>query len=247
VTLPRPTAGNLRDRATGRDEYGVALGLILLTLLASAAGGSTMGQLIAALIASATVVFILRTSNARPREVWSVFTVTIVALALATLAVALGLQDRNPYSFVIAMMAVLGPVAIVRRLISHGSITIQTVLGALCIYLLIGLFYASLYSILGGVSGPFFEQTDTPAPSDFLYFSYITITTVGYGDLTAREAFGQMLAATEALVGQIYLVAGVAILVSNLGRSRGPGEPAQADLVDELRALVDEKDGAPGR
>jgi hypothetical protein len=245
VTLPRPTASTVRRRATGRDEYGVALALILLTLLASAAGASIVGQLIAAAIASATVLFILRTSNARPREVWSVGIATLVALALATLAVVFGLQDRNPYSFVIALLAILGPVAIVRRLLGHESITLQTVFGALCIYLLIGLFYAAMYSILAGTVGPFFEETETPAPSDFLYFSYITITTVGYGDLTARDAFGQMLSATEALVGQIYLVAGIAILVSNLGRTRGPGEPERTDLVDELRAMVDEEQTAP--
>ncbi len=59
-------------------------------------------------------------------------------------------------------------------------------------------------------------------PSDFVYYSFVTLTTVGYGDLTASTGIGRMLSVTEALVGQLYLVTVVAILVSNLGRNRKP-------------------------
>jgi len=55
-----------------------------------------------------------------------------------------------------------------------------------------------------------------------MYYSFVTLTTVGYGDLTASTAIGRMLSVTEALVGQLYLVTVVAILVSNMGRSRNP-------------------------
>ena len=55
---------------------------------------------------------------------------------------------------------------------------------------------------------------------DFLYFSLITLTTTGYGDLAARTSLGRMLAATEALTGQVYLVTVVAVLVGNIGRVR---------------------------
>jgi hypothetical protein len=57
-----------------------------------------------------------------------------------------------------------------------------------------------------------------------VYFSYVTMSTVGYGDLTARGDLGRMLAVTEALLGQLYLVTIVALLVGNLGRVRRQGE-----------------------
>jgi len=68
----------------------------------------------------------------------------------------------------------------------------------------------------------FFVQVQTPQTGDFVYFSYITITTTGYGDLTAASNFGRMLAASEALIGQLYLVSVVALLVGNVGRTVEP-------------------------
>ena len=56
--------------------------------------------------------------------------------------------------------------------------------------------------------------------SDFVYFSFATLTTVGYGDLTAATDLGRSLAITEALIGQIYLVTVVALIVPNIGRAR---------------------------
>jgi hypothetical protein len=61
---------------------------------------------------------------------------------------------------------------------------------------------------------------------DFVYYSFVTMTTLGYGDLTARANLGRMLSVTEALFGQLYLVSVVAVLVANIGRQR---------IRDELR------------
>jgi len=96
----------------------------------------------------------------------------------------------------------------------------STILGALCIYLLLGLFFAYLYSAVGAVAGPFFAQQPEAAIVDYLYFSYTSLTTVGYGDLSAAEDLGRMLAVSEALTGQLYLVTVVALLVGNIGRDR---------------------------
>ncbi len=55
---------------------------------------------------------------------------------------------------------------------------------------------------------------------DSLYFSFTTLTTLGYGDLTPAGDVGRMLAITEALIGQVYLVTIVALIVTNLGREQ---------------------------
>lgn len=73
--------------------------------------------------------------------------------------------------------------------------------------------------------GQFFVQTKSAPAIDYIYFSYVTQTTVGYGDFTARSDLGRVLAVSEALGGQIYLVTVVAVLVSNLGRPRQPRPP----------------------
>jgi voltage-gated potassium channel Kch len=70
---------------------------------------------------------------------------------------------------------------------------------------------------------------------DYIYFSFVTLTTVGYGDLTAAQSMGKMMAVSEALLGQLYLVGVVALLASNLGASfqgrlgRPPTEKDPAD------------------
>jgi len=55
-----------------------------------------------------------------------------------------------------------------------------------------------------------------------VYFSFVTLATVGYGDYTAASDLGRMLAVSEALMGQLYLVSVVALLVANMGRTREP-------------------------
>ena len=119
-----------------------------------------------------------------------------------------------------ALLALIGPVVIVGRLRRHLRVDIATVAGSLCVYLLAGLFFAYIYRVIEIVDQPFFRQHLRPGPVDFVYFSFVTLTTLGYGDLTARADFGRMLAICEALSGQLYLVSVVAILVGGFGRDR---------------------------
>ena len=112
-----------------------------------------------------------------------------------------------------------------RRLLTHRHIDITTIAGALCVYLLAGLFFAYVFYAIGRIDPPFFTQTSDPHGVDYIYFSYVTIATLAYGDLTPRGDLGRLLAATEAVLGQLYLVSAVALLVSNLGRTRTEAAP----------------------
>jgi len=71
--------------------------------------------------------------------------------------------------------------------------------------------------------------------ADFLYYSFVTLTTVGYGDVTAATNLGRMLSVIEALVGQLYLVIVVALIVSNIGRERSTEKiiPRERPLEDQ--------------
>ena len=69
-------------------------------------------------------------------------------------------------------------------------------------------------------SGSFFAQGTDGTTSLRLYFSYVTLATLGYGDYTPSGDFGHTAAISEALIGQLYLVTVVALLVSNFGRRR---------------------------
>jgi Ion channel len=81
--------------------------------------------------------------------------------------------------------------------------------------------FASVFMTVGTLGDiGFFSQIDEPTSVDFLYFSFVTLTTVGYGDRTAASDLGRMLAVTEALFGQLYLVTVVALVIGNVGRDR---------------------------
>ena len=73
---------------------------------------------------------------------------------------------------------------------------------------------------------------------DYLYFSLVTLATLGYGDLSASSSLGRMLSVTEALAGQLYLVSIVAVLVSNIGttplRRQAPREDGMPRSEDSL-------------
>jgi len=119
------------------------------------------------------------------------------------------------------LLVALAPPAVVigvwRNFRATGTVTITVVSGVLCLYLLIGLFFAFTYGAIQNLGGaPFFSNGDPATSARTLYFSFITITTVGYRDFTARTNLGHTLSATEALIGQVYLVTVVAAIVGHV-------------------------------
>jgi uncharacterized membrane protein len=111
----------------------------------------------------------------------------------------------------------------VRDVRAERAVTVRTLSGVLAIYLLVGMAFAQFGSAVSAIEdGPYFANDPDPTLSDFLYFSYVTLSTTGYGDLSPVTDVGRMLAVSEALIGQIYLVTVVAMIVANL-RPRAVG------------------------
>ena len=103
----------------------------------------------------------------------------------------------------------------VNRVLHHRRITRETVLGALCAYVLIGLLFAFLYLAVHEFRDePFFAQPGPHPQSEYLYFSFVALTTLGFGDLSPAVGLPQALTVVEALSGQIFLVTLVARLVT---------------------------------
>jgi hypothetical protein len=89
-------------------------------------------------------------------------------------------------------------------------------------YLLTGLMFAAFYAAFNALGGGHFFASGQPATTQtFQYFSFTTLTTLGYGDFTAAASSGRAVAMLEALTGQIFLVTLVARLVAGF---RAPGE-----------------------
>jgi uncharacterized membrane protein len=80
--------------------------------------------------------------------------------------------------------------------------------------------FAYIYGLIDNLGSPsFFAQVDHANTSDYLYFSFTTQTTTGFGDLTAATDLGRSFTIIEELLGQIYMVTVVALIVGGLGAS----------------------------
>jgi hypothetical protein len=126
-------------------------------------------------------------------------------------ATAVGLIYLLPASLLVTATL---PVT-VSRVLRHRRITYETVLGALCAYVLLGLLFAFVYLAVHELrDAPFFAQPGPHAQSEYLYFSFVALTTLGFGDLSPDVGLPQALTVLEALCGQIFLVTLVARLVT---------------------------------
>jgi hypothetical protein len=208
-------------------RYGLLLAMILTSLVFQLAAPDTdWARLVAIGIQGVTLLTALLVSRVH-RWVLRLATVAVCAAILASAAALIGFGTLGPTGArsITALMVALAPISIARGVVldfKENGISQHTMFGVLCIYLLIGSLYAFAYGLVSSIgSDPFFAQhghVDTTR--NFLYFSFVTITTVGYGDLTAATNLGRSFAIAEALTGQIYLVTVVATIVGGLGRRR---------------------------
>jgi hypothetical protein len=210
----RPQA--LRDIVLGPDSYGIVFVFLIVDyvfLTVGWHGGAAV--IVSAIWLGLTVLLAFRTSQV-PHRLMIAVRVGVVVIVAAAVGVALGGGNRAYGTIVIlsALFVLASPIAIGWRILHHTRVTTQTVLGALCIYILIGLVFANADYGVQLVSGhSFFAQPGQHGPADFAYFSYITMATVGYGDLTPATGLPRTNAVLEALIGQIFLVVLVARLV----------------------------------
>lgn len=226
------------------DSFGLVLLLLVLDYVAvSAITGNSWGRVVIVVLLGATLLFALRTAHAH--RIWQIL--AALYLLVSTLVTVISIVAPNATDFspqtslVGGLLLLITPVAISRRIVAHRFISTETVLGAICVYLLIGFSFSFIYSGVAYVSGtPFFAGLSEASSNDYLFFSYSTLTTVGYGNLVPEGSVGQTFAMLEALFGQIYLVIVVARLVSLWGQER-PGAP----LRDKRKAEEEEEEEAP--
>ena len=205
--------------------YGLVLLSILFTIIVAAAvGRSQWGRWFVAVLQGATLLFTLNVSGAKLRARITAFVLVALGLIVAAITVVIG-DTKTSYVIAAAISGLLvigAPVAIVRGVRSQLEVTVRTVLAALSIFLLIGLFFTFAFAVMAVIdTGPFFASGIDGQLPDHLYFSYSTLATVGFGDLAASGDIGRMTSVLEALVGQLYLVTVVAVLVGNLRGRRG--------------------------
>lgn len=226
-------------------QYGYVLLLLAMTFIVMAAGPpDDWTRVVTVLLQGLTLMAALLASRVSRRFFRIAAAVSLLSfLAALGSVIAIGSHDPTAGFFLLNILLVATvPFVIARSLWKRRVIDVRTVLGAVCIYVLLGMMFAFLYAAINGISsGPFFVQTAHATAPDFLYFSFITQTTVGYGDFTAAGDLGRALAVLEALTGQLYLVTIIAVLVSRLSQ-RTPVNPLP--LADAPDVAAEAQDSA---
>lgn len=203
-------------------------GLLLLAVSATfffegVAGPGDLQRVVGTALVATTLLLALYAAQVRRRRL-QLIGVVAVAIFVGVVVASLASDNTAAIGLVAianALLVALAPPAISVGLLRHiqatGTVNWRVVSGVLCIYLFVGLFFASVYVAAQNLGGaPFFADGDAATSARAVYFSFVTLTTVGYGDLTARSNLGHTLATTEALLGQIYLVTVVATIVSRI-------------------------------
>ena len=117
------------------------------------------------------------------------------------------------------------------------TVSLQSIFGAVSAYMIIGLMFASIYSAMSRLESGHFFASGSPADTrTFQYFSFTTLTTLGYGDFTAGTSGGRAVAVMEAMGGQIFLATLVARLVASYRAPRLNAAAQAASIGNGLGA-----------
>ena len=226
---PARRAGGSGRRA-GSPEPGGRYGLLLLVLISTYLLSSFSIKVAAdlqVLLFVAVLLLALRTSPFSRR-----WTMLVGAVALIGSAAAFGVSLTGTNTAVGAselwkgLILLITAALIVRRVLARPTVTLQSIYGALSAYIILGLTFAAFYAAIEHLgAGHFFANGETANTQTFQYFSFTTLTTLGYGDFTAAGNGGRALAVMEALTGQVFLATLVARLVAAFRASPEQAQP----------------------
>jgi hypothetical protein len=214
-------AGHAKHLGSGlghpRRRYGLLLLLLIFNYLLSAFRSGRWVDSIQIVLFVTVAILTLRASRVRPL----IRLVIGVALVGSAIAASLALSRISEVGDGIAniwtgLLLLLTVVVIVERILNMSTVTAQSIYGAVSAYLILGLMFAAFYSAMFHLGGDNFFAGGRPGTTQtFQYFSFTTLTTLGYGDFTAAQSSGQAVAVIEAITGQVFLATLVARLVAS--------------------------------
>ena len=237
-------AGGRTGSSQGGARYGLLLIVLIGTYLFSAFGGKQLANELQVLLFALVLLIALRTSPLPGHWPLIIGAVTVIG-SLLTFATSLTgarveTATEDLWKTLLLLMTVI---MVVRRVLARPTVTIQSIYGALSAYLIVGLMFASGYAAIDHLGEvPFFANGQQANTQTFQYFSFTTLTTLGYGDFTALENGGRSVAVLEALTGQVFLATLVARLVAAYRTPAQPERPGRGELPEDVDSPGDDED-----
>lgn len=206
--------------------YPVVLLLICASYLFTAMQKTAAPSAVALLIQLVTVAAVFHAARVRrstQRMTWWVLGASILALLVVLIGGFTGQGVNTTLATVAALAYLVTPAVILASEARRHRADGQTLLAAICAYILIGMFFTYFYdSVVLWSSASIFEGGEGDGLSNLLFFSFTTLTTTGYGNLVPATAAVQSIAIAEAVAGQLFLVTAVARVVTGWKPSPRP-------------------------
>jgi Ion channel len=208
-------------------RYGLLLLLLVGTYLLAAFSGATLTTELQVVLFAFVLLVALRNSPLPEPWPWVIAAITVLGTAVTFWTSLSGARDAKAAEDLWkALLLLMAVIMVVRRVLAKRTVTIQSIYGALSAYLIIGLMFASIFAAVDHLSTTDFFANNEPANTQtYQYFSFTTLTTLGYGDFTAGQSGGRSIAVLEALTGQVFLATLVARLVAAYRTPDGPLQP----------------------
>ena len=200
------------------DRYDVLL-LLMIAVLATApfSGTSALAAALMFALVIASMLVTFRASGVRITPSTGLIAGVAGGAAFILAATVDEVSEwRALAAIVLAVALAIGP-PVLRRIFQHPTVTLQDIFAAFCIYLQTGLAFAFMYAAVDLIAPEaFLDPGVTERATDYIYFSFVTMLTLGYGDLVPATDAGRMMVIGQALIGQVLLVVLVAYLVGAL-------------------------------
>jgi hypothetical protein len=205
-------------------RFALLLGTVVLCVLVQGiVEPGAVQQVVVSVLLAAGVLLAVAIARPRPEYMTAAVIASAAGITVSVLRAFTGFVGDGEARMMNAVLVAFGPPAValgvIRELRTTRAVRLQAVMGVLALYMLLGMLFAFAFGAIDRLGGdPFFNGGVPATVANCVYFSFVTLATVGYGDVTARTDVGHTLAVFEALIGQIYLVTVVSLIVSNLGR-----------------------------
>lgn len=189
--------------------------ILILLILSAILEGHKYGYLV--INTASTIVFILGVYTAG-RNKRNVLILILLGLPWFLSEWIFTQSSETIFASVLFFLFITG--TIMDHILRSEEVSADTLYGAVCVYLLLGLLWASIYGFLEYISpGIVFVANNSDVvkhltTNEIIYYSYTTLTTLGYGDVTALTSEGRIISVLEAIVGQLFLAFLVARLVA---------------------------------
>jgi hypothetical protein len=212
---PRPGEHLSRFAARIANAFGVVLLLVvLLYVLGSLLSYTGWPGVVLSVVTGACVIVALVSADAGPRLVAWGASLSVAAVVLVVISAAGGGSAASGAGALIqAVLLTVAAAVVLGTVLTEREVGFRTILGAISVYLILGLLFSYAYAAIDRLqSGALFGET--LQTGDYVFFSFTTLTTTGYGNLVPAGQPGRMLSGLEMLIGQIFLVTLIAGLVS---------------------------------